>query len=129
MTDSMTLFKLGHGSPLVCAADKRVAAAPFPSNLTLVAALAGKRIVPVWLYFSIENAAADDLKITLKGVTSSNIILNAVCVRGSYGQSYVFNLKGEEFNTLNIGEAIRVTVADHSNCNLALSLGYYLING
>jgi len=105
----------------------RFSAATGTASQTLVAAVAGKRIVPAWILVWVTTGTAlDQRSVTVKNGAGDTLEELKV---STYTTPNVVNLINRSLSFCKTNEALTVAHETGTSVIIGISLGYYLIDG
>ncbi len=128
----MKLFHNGGELPRI-AQLAQFSPAGVPSNTTILAGVANKIIVPVWMMLMATHTAPASPQIIIRGIDGvgdnrEKMLLDTFLPELAYGQPIFIDYGISLFRLFDVGEGIRLNVQDSSNGTYTITLGYYLID-
>lgn len=104
-----------------------------PSNTTIIAGVANKIIVPVWMMLMATHTAAASPQIIIRGIdgvgsSREKVMLDTFLPELVYGQPVFIDYGISLFRVFDVGEGIRINVQTTANGTYSITIGYYLVD-
>ena len=128
----MKLFHNGGEKPKIVQLTQ-FSPAGVPNNTTIIAGIANKIIVPVWMMLMATHTGPSEPLVNVRGINGvgdnrEKMLLDTYLPELAYGQPVFINYGLSLFRLFDVAEGIRLNVQTSSNGTYSVTLGYYLID-